>query len=142
METNRIISIKRSITIVESDFPRLQFSSVTYNTLMKSPIFAGVIVEKEKPTKNAITLSLNEKTGLTEFTIIFHFNDFKTIVTQFSSNARKRNATFVLVKISTRAPRLIRERIMKKRTIPMRLKILILPFMCSHNCLLLDNYFL
>jgi hypothetical protein len=81
--------------MVESDFPRLQFSSVIYNTFMKSPSFAGVIVEKEKPTKNATTLSLSEKSGFTEFTIIFHLRDFNNIAIQFTKNAKIRKSTSV-----------------------------------------------
>jgi hypothetical protein len=62
---------------------------------MKSPSFAGVIVEKEKPTKNATILCLREKSGLTEFTIIFHLRDFNTIAIQFIKNARTRSTTLV-----------------------------------------------
>jgi hypothetical protein len=102
---------------------------------MKSPSLAGVIVENENPTKNATMLSVREKLGFTEFTMIFHLRDFNIIVMQVTRNARKRNITFAWARISIRALRFIRESIMRKRMIPTRLNNFILLFICSHNCL-------
>jgi hypothetical protein len=93
---------------------------------------AGVIVEKEKPTKNAFMLSERENSGLTEFTMIFHFCDFRMMATPFTISARIKKTILVCERISTRAPRLIRERMITKRAIPMRLNILILLFILSH----------
>jgi hypothetical protein len=132
MEKSRVISIRRSMTTVEMHFPGAHLLSLIYNTLTKSPSFAGVMVEKANPTKKAFTLSVKEKSGLMEFTMIFHFSDFNIMATQFTISARIRKKMLVWERISAREPRSILERMTRKRTIPIRLNIFIPFFISSH----------